>query len=240
MRKGFATYGHAIGIIMLDCAFTRIPGDMGNATTFDFPVLYNVVRGVPVEKIVNEGDANYLAPFVDAARELEANGVRAITTSCGCLALFQKELAAAVNVPLFASTLLQVPLVYQMLGRGGKVGIIAADARVLTDEHFQGVGWSSRDIPIVTASLHDCDEFPRLMEAGHEADFAQIESEAVEAARRLIASDREVRAVVIECTNLVPYAAAIQSAIGLPVFDIVTLTNMVHNAVVRSAFAGHL
>jgi hypothetical protein len=239
MKRGYATYGHAIGIIMLDCHFTRIPGDMGNASTFDYPVLYKVVRGVPVEKIVTEGDARYLAPFVDAARELESCGVRAITTSCGCLALFQKVLSAAVGIPLFASTLVQVPLIHQMLGGKGKVGILAADSRILRDEHFQAVGWSQQQIPIAIASLHDCKHFPRLMDPDYEIDPMAIEGEAVAAAKALLTTE-EVRALVLECTNLVPYAAAIQAAVHLPIFDIVTLTNMVHDAVVRSSYVGHL
>lgn len=240
MRRGYATYGHAIGIMVLDTRFTRVPGDIGNATTFDFPVLYKVVRGVPVEKIVNERDESYLAPFIAAARELEAEGVRAITTSCGCLALYHPTLAAAVNVPLYSSTLIQVPLIHQMLGGRGKVGILAADSALLSDDHFRAVGWSMQHIPIALASMHECAEFPRLLEPGHAADFATIEAEAVAVARAFIRAEPEVRAIVIECTNLVPYAAAIQAATELPIFDIVTLTTMVHHATTRRRFEGFI
>jgi Asp/Glu/hydantoin racemase len=240
IMRGFATYGHSIGIIMLDCVFQRIPGDIGNATTFDFPVLYRIVRGVPVEKIVNERDENYLPPFIEAARELEADGVRAITTSCGCLALYHKALVKAVKIPVFTSTLMQVPLVHQMLGGTGKVGILAADLSLLTDDLFQAVGWSMKKIPVVMVSMDSSGEFTKLHSGVSEIDFHKIESDAVAEVRKLIETEPDVRALIIECTNLVPYAAAIQRAIQLPIFDIVTLTNMVHQAAVRRRFTGYL
>src|SRR5438067_6977945 len=87
VRGGRTTYGESIGILMLDTRFPRIPGDVGNATTFDFPVRFKVVRGASQRRIILEGDLSLLQPFVDGARELEAEGVRAITTSCGFLAL---------------------------------------------------------------------------------------------------------------------------------------------------------
>ncbi len=94
-------YGFPIGILMLSSRLPRIPGDMGNATTWNFPVLYKVVKEASPHKVVREGDPALLTPFINAAKELEQEGVRAITTNCGFLAMFQKEMAAAVNVPVF-------------------------------------------------------------------------------------------------------------------------------------------
>jgi Asp/Glu/hydantoin racemase len=238
MKRGYATYGHNIGIIMLECSFTRLPGDMGNATTFKFPVLYHVVRGVPVEKIINERDESYLPAFVKAARALEAAGVRAITTSCGCLALYHSVLAKAVKVPVFSSTLIQVPLVYTMLGGIGKICILAADSRLLSEDHFRSVGWSMQDISIVMASMHECEEFPKLAGGYSEIDFRKIENEAISVVQKTLASEPDVRAIVIECTNLVPYASAIQEHVGLPIFDIVTLTSMMQEVTARKRFKG--
>lgn len=185
-----AIYGYSVGIIMLDCAFPRIPGDIGNATTFNFPVLYKVVRGVPVHKIINERDERYLQPFISAARELERDGVRAITTSCGFLAVFQKVLSQAVKVPLFSSSLIQVPLVYEMVGRKGKIGILTADSRLLSEDHFMAVGWSSKDIPVAIASMHQCEEFNRGLflkgQGPPEMYVSKIEAEVVAVVKKLI------------------------------------------------------
>ena len=91
-RGGKAIYGAPLGILMLEARFPRIPGDMGNATTWPFPVLYRVVRGASPEKVVLQGARGLLPDFVEAARDLVRLGAEAITTNCGFLALMQKEL----------------------------------------------------------------------------------------------------------------------------------------------------
>jgi len=102
-------FGHSIGILMLESRFPRIPGDVGNATTWDFPVLYKVVKNATPYAVVRKGDRRLLPSFIKGAKELEKEGVRAITTTCGFLAMFQQEIAAAVNIPVFTSSLMQVP-----------------------------------------------------------------------------------------------------------------------------------
>ena len=108
-------YGQSIGILMLDTRFPRLPGDIGNATTFSYPVMYKIVEQATVDRVVKEADAGLIEPFVRAGMELIQNGARAIVTSCGFMAIFQKELAQALPVPVFTSSLLQVPLVWMWL-----------------------------------------------------------------------------------------------------------------------------
>src|SRR5919108_4792773 len=106
VRGGFNQYGVTVGILMLDTRFPRIPGDMGNALTFPFPVRYHRVRGADPDLVVRRGAAGLLPAFVEAARALEREGVGAITTSCGFLVKYQRELTASVSVPVLTSALL--------------------------------------------------------------------------------------------------------------------------------------
>ena len=160
-------------------------------------------------------------------------GVRAITTSCGFLALFQKELAQAVNIPVFTSSLMQIPLAYGMLGRDQKVGVITANASSLTPRHLRAVG--AEAIPYVITGLEGEKDFSGMI-TGSSYDPRKVEAACVRAAKKLKRGHPEVGAVVLECTNLPPYAKAIQEAVELPVFDIVSLTNMVYAAIVRKDF----
>src|SRR5712692_11285688 len=109
--------GVAVGVLLLDTRFPRIPGDVGNAATFDFPVRYHRVTGATSEEVVRGRHRDLLPRFIEGARCLEGEGVRAITTSCGFLARFQGDLAAAVSIPVFTSSLMLVPLplVHRML-----------------------------------------------------------------------------------------------------------------------------
>ena len=227
---GFNQYGFTVGILMLDTRFPRIPGDMGNATTFPFPVRYHRVQGAGPDLVVRRGAEGLLPTFVDGARQLEREGVGAITTNCGFLVKFQRELAAAVKVPVFTSSLLLVPLVHRMLPRGRRVGIMTVSAVTLGPEHLEGAGIGS-DIPIAVAGMETEKEFTRVLlgdEPVLDVDLAR--EEHVRVARRLVAEHPDIGALVLECTNMPPYTADIQRETGLPVFDIVSLVTLAHAA----------
>ena len=232
VRGGYNQYGFTVGILMLDTRFPRIPGDLGNATTFPFAVRYHRVAGADPDRVVRRGAEGLLPAFVEGARALEREGVGAITTNCGFLVKFQRELAATVGVPVFTSSLLLVPLVHRMLRAGGRVGILTVNAATLTAEHLAGAGISA-DTPIAVAGLEGEKEFTRVLLGDElELDVDLAREEHVRAARRLVAEHPDVGAIVLECTNMPPYAADIQRETGRPVFDILSLVTMVHDALV--------
>src|SRR5215813_3173949 len=231
-RGGSNLGGISVGILVLDTRFPRIPGDIGNAGTFDFPVLYRRVRGATSDRVVRHVDQELLPLFVEGARALEAEGVQAITTSCGFLARFQRELAASVKVPVFTSSLMLVPLVHRTLAPGRAVGIMTVDASSLGPEHLAGAGITP-EMPIAVAGLETEKEFTRvLLEDSLEFDLDAARQEHVNVARRLAAAHPEVGAIVLECTNMPPFRADVQAATSLPVFDVTSLIRMVHEAVV--------
>ncbi len=236
---GRNTYGEAIGILLLDTQFPRIPGDIGNATTFDFPVRYSVIKGATPKRIVLEGDETMLPDFVEAAKDLEAAGVRAITTSCGYLSTFQDTITAAVNVPVFTSSLMQVPMVTRMLSPGKKVGILTIDSRRLTEETLRASGIT--DEPVVVMGSEEVpafyDTYPR---GAVEIDPEKVEAAVIGMVEDLLKRNPDVGAIVCEAINYAPYAHGVQAATGIPWFDIIDLTRHVYNAVVKQRYTGYL
>lgn len=213
----------AIGILMLETRFPRIPGDMGNAETWEFPVVLKVVRGASPEHVVLRGADGLLGAFVDAARELAAEGVQGIAVNCGFLSLFQKELAAAVDVPVVTSSLMQVGAVNSLLPEGRRAGILTISAATLTEEHLAKAG-VPEGTPV--AGTDGGKEFSRVI-LGDEAelDVEQARADNVEAARELTRRHPEVGAIVLECTNMGPYAPDIREATGLPVYSVISFVN---------------
>ena len=210
-----------LGVVMLETRFPRPRGDIGNPQTFAFPVHYRTVRGASPRRVVIERDPTLLAPFVDAARALEREGVAAVTTSCGFLALFQREMAAAVAVPMWTSSLLLIAEIEAGLAAGSRVGIVTADADSLSADHLRAVG-ARADTP--REGLAVGSRFrASILEDRAELDMGEAEQATVAAALRLIARHPEVAAIVLECTNMPPYADAVRAATGLPVHDITTL-----------------
>ena len=231
VRGGQNTFGFSVGILMLDTRFPRIPGDMGNATTFPFPVRYHRVAGAAPDLVDRRGAEGLLDNFVDGARALEREGVGAITTNCGFLVKFQRQMAAAVQVPVFTSSLLLVPLVHRMIGPGKRVGVMTVNAPSLTAEHLAGAGIGA-DIPLAVIGMETEKEFTRVMldnELELDVDAAREEHRTI--ARRLVTEHPDIGAIVLECTNMPPYADDIRRETGLAVFDITSLVRMAHDAI---------
>ena len=239
MRGGRTTYGEEIGILMLETRFPRLPGDIGNAGSFSFPVRYKTVRGAKPERIMGDRpDPSLLKPFASAARELEAEGVRAITTSCGFLAPFQAKLAESVSVPVFTSSLLLVPLINSLLGGRRTIGIFTERAHHLTEEHFRGAGWSSREIPVVVQGMGKEAAFPAVFIGNSlELDSEVLAAEVEEMTEEFIRAHPRAGAILLEVTNMCPFSALIQEVSGLPVFDINTLINLMHQALLPRKYA---
>ncbi|MEO5874519.1 MAG: aspartate/glutamate racemase family protein [Streptosporangiaceae bacterium] len=220
-----------IGVICMDTSFTKIPGHIRNPATFDFPVLYEIVAGATAERVVTQADPTLLGPFIQAAQALVARGAKAVTSGCGFLAIHQQPLADAVDVPVFASSLLQVPLVHRMIRADQKVGLLVAKKASLSSRHLDGVG--AAHVPVCVAGMEDQPEFREVMlEARRDdLDADRLGREVLTQARHLAAANPDLGALVIECTDLAPYSHAVKEALQLPVFDIVTLTEMVHRCV---------
>jgi len=238
LQGGANVYGIPIGVLSLESYFAKPPGHIKNASTFAFPITFKMVKGATTKRVVDYGDRSLLQPFIEAARELEREGVLAITGSCGFLVLFQRELADAVSVPVFVSSLIQVPMVHCMLKQNQKVGILTAKKNSLTPEHLAAVG--AENTPICIAGMDDQKEFCDVIIEGKrtELDFRKFEKELLSVAEGLVDENPDIGAIVIECTDMPYFAHIIQQKVNLPVFDIITLTNMVYQAVIRKPFEG--
>lgn len=210
-----------LGVIMLETRFPRFPGDIGNPRSFPWPVRYQVVKGASPQRVIHQGASGLLAPFVQAARLLAAQGCSALTTSCGFLAKYQGELAAAVDVPVATSSLCQIKAIDAGLANGRRCGVITIAPDALTATHFRAVG-AAPDTPVIGVAADG--EFARAILGDQPSmDAALLCAEVVTAGRELMRLHPEVAAIVLECTNMPPYADALRTATGLPVFDALTL-----------------
>jgi Asp/Glu/Hydantoin racemase len=215
--------GPVLGILMLKTAFPRPPGDVGNPATWPCATLYKVVEAADVPSVVTAEPLpeDLIAAFIAAGRELVDQGATLITTSCGFLVTAQAALAAALPVPVVTSSLLQVAEIQAGLPPGGRVGVITFDADKLTPAHLAAAG-AAADTPVV--GLDPRGELYRVISRDlFRLDAAAAEADLLEAGRRLVAAAPNLGAVVLECTNLPPYRAALARDLGLPVHDLVTL-----------------
>jgi len=223
-----------LGILLLDTTFPRIPGDVGNEVSYPFPVSIKKVRGATVQRVVYEADPSLQEIFVDAARQLAGEGAAALTSSCGFLSPLQADVAAAVDIPVFLSSLMQVSLAHAMTQR--RVGIITANSHSLTAHVLEHVGITPQ-MPTAIAGMEDVPAFrDPILRDGAQLDRQQIEKDVLRKAEGLRQVYPDIGSFVFECHNLAPYARAVQTATGKPVYDIIDFANWVYSSIVKKSF----
>ena len=233
---GKTVYGATVGILMLDTIFPRVPGDVGNAATWPFPVLYHVVQGASPQRVVCDRAEGLLDAFVEAGRQLVAQGADGLTTTCGFLALFQKPLSRAVKVPVASSSLMQVPLVQQLLPEGRRVGVMTISSRNLSVDHLRAAG-APEDTPVI--GTENGREFSRcILENRTHMDLAACRLDLLESGRQLLTEHPDVGAVVLECTNMGPYAGDLRRELGIPIFSAVSFISWFQSGLLPHPYTG--
>ena len=233
---GKTVYGATVGILMLDTIFPRVPGDVGNAATWPFPVLYHVVQGASPQRVVCDRAEGLLDAFVEAGRQLVAQGADGLTTTCGFLALFQEPLSRAVKVPVASSSLMQVPLVQQLLPDGRRVGVMTISSQNLSVDHLRAAG-APEDTPVI--GTENGREFSRcILENRTHMDLAACRLDLLESGRQLLTEHPDIGAVVLECTNMGPYAADLRRELGVPVFSAVSFISWFQSGLLPRAYTG--
>lgn len=242
-NKVQVSFGEAVGILLLDSPVPFIPGDVANATSYEFPVRFKKVAGFTVEKALAKDPGIYPA-LLEAAKDLAANGVRVITGDCGFMALHQSRLAAELDIPVCLSSLFQIPFIRHTVAPDQNIGIITASAKSLSHEFLDGIGILAQPLSgptdLVIQGLETCPEFfSAALEEKGTLDDKLVREEVIQAAISLTGMEN-IGAILLECSLLPPYAAAVHKATGLPVYDYLTMINYLFSVVVPKTYDGFM
>jgi hypothetical protein len=240
VEPGRLSCGVTIGVLCQDCRVPFLPGDVQNAASFSFPVQYALVPGADVDSVLHQRDPALTPAFVQAAQELERQGVKAITGNCGYMLAFQKDVAAAVSVPVLMSSLIQMPLLLSLFGTQRKLGVIVANGKGVDETMVAQTGIRPDDRDrVVFCGLEDNPHFrSSVLDDGGTLDRDAVQAEVVATACDLVARHPEIAALQLECSNLGPYSAVIQRATGRPVFDWIAFIEWVGRATAPPTYAG--
>lgn len=240
MKKGQNIAGWPIGIIYIDDVYyPMVPGNIVNGYTFDFPVRLRAVEGLDIPNLFNCGESVHDA-ILAACKKLESEGIRAISSACGFFGNYHAQIAEEMDIPVALSSLVQLPWIETIIKPSQKIGVLTADATSITDRLFESCG-VSKDLQkkLVVRGLGAEPEFSCILEGRGEFDNGQVEQELLAKAREIMA-EGDIGAILLECSDMPPYAAAIQAETGLPVFDFTTLIKWLHNAVAQKPYHGFI
>ena len=231
-------YGRPIGVLMLEENIPCPPGTPGNPTTFSCPAYYEIVRGVGIDSLRRPDGGGSLTAFLEASRRLLDRDVRAITGNCGLMIVHQETLARALPIPVFMSSLLQLPWLQLLYGPDAAIGVIASTARSLSAAHLELACRGAR-LNLLLTSMEGKPHFTAaVVQESGTLDTEAVRLEVLEVVSELRREHPEVDVIVFECADLPPYAAAVQEDTGLAVFDITTLVEYGVSGLRRRRFDG--
>ena len=231
------SYGQSIGILLLDAHMPFVPGDVANASTYSYPVKYKLVSGLETYVCLN-GAPEFAPVIADAAKELEAQGCKGISSDCGFMLQYQQAAADAVDIPVAMSSLLQLPLIERSIGPTKPIGVITADSDSLTVDFLERAGLHPKN-PLVIRGMQEEEEFyTSILDPKGTMDTDLLTQEIVTTAENMVTEHPDIGAILLECSLMPPYAGAVQQAIGIPVFDFVTLINFLQSGTQQKRYQG--
>lgn len=240
ITKGQLFSGHPVGIMVQDVHYPLLPGNVVNGYTYNFPVRFEVVPGANQARM-HTGDPTLLPDLIATAKKLEQEGCRAVCGACGYFGHFQKGVADAVDIPVYLSSIVQIPWIRVGLKEDQKIGIICADRKNLTEHLFRACSVPEEDYKrccIIGAG--DQPEFSALLERRGHFDNGILRNELITLAKQLVAENPDIGAMLLECSDMPPYSAAIQRELKMPVYDFITMIKYVESVVAQRPYEGFM
>ncbi|MGA2082778.1 MAG: aspartate/glutamate racemase family protein [Holophaga sp.] len=238
MRDHQQVSGYSVGIIYIeDVWYPMVPGNVVNASTYDFPVLMKAVPNLDIDRLFRADPAIADDIIALGRHMIEREGIRALCSACGFFGNFHKPVAEALDIPVALSSLVQVPWVRSLLKPSQKIGVLTADASSLTPNLLRNCFIEDPEL-LVVKDLRHAPEFSAILEYRGEFHNGKVRNEVVGAALDLLKEDCDIGAIVLECSDMPPYAAAVQAATQLPVFDFITLIRWLHHATTQRPYSG--
>jgi hypothetical protein len=241
--NGRMVYGPTVGIIQLPANIPMLPGDVGNPTTFNFPVLYESIQEIdPMWILADKPHPVVMKKIIAACKRLTMQGVTTLIGNCGFFANYQPEVAASLDpgVQFFNGSLMQLPMLLTSVGANKKVGILTASKKLLMPSPaIKNSGVSDADKKrLVVYGNEDGKQMNRVTGEAGSYSPKKLEKELVDLAKKMVKENPDVGAILLECTEFPPHASAIQKAVRLNVWDFVTMTEFMHAGAMRKPYTG--
>lgn len=241
MKTGQNISGYPIGIIYIeDVYYPMVPGNIVNGYTFPFPTRLKAVEGLDCQNLFDAAQGVEEKVF-QACKKLEQEGVRAISGACGFFGNYQASMAEKLDIPVALSSLVQIPWIATLLKKDQKIGVLTAQKDSFTDQLLDSCGVTDElKKRLIVKDLGHEKEFSCITEGRGEFDNGVVKQEVVGKAMEILEEDSNVGAILLECSDMPPYAYAVQAATSLPVFDFTTLIRWLHSAVTQTPYYGFI
>lgn len=230
--------GYPVGIVYIENVnYPLIPGNVVNACTYDFPVRMKAVPNLTNDRLFNN-DPTIVNDIIETARSMvENDGVRAICSACGFFGNYQQQVRAALDVPVAMSSLVQLPWIQSLIRPDQKIGILTANKASMTEDLLKACGATRTDNLVIKDALKT-DEFAAVVDMRGCFNNTVAAREIMDLAEELVAEHDDLGAILLECSDMPPYASLVQEVTQLPVFDFITLIKWLRSGVAQKPYSG--
>jgi len=225
----FSATPPSLGILRLDYDYPPALGDIDNAETFTYNVYYRVVPGLTFEMCksgkLSEDVQDGLCEAVDYLEN--EKGVSGITGDCGFMMFFQSLVRSHTKKPVFLSPLTQLPAVTSAYSENEKIIIMTSNGKSLEpmrDLIRKECGVDTQQERYIIVGCEDVDGF-EAVNLGEKVDVAKCTSGIIQKAMDILQEHPTARAIVLESTELPPFADALRFYTRIPVYDAITNAN---------------
>lgn len=235
----------AIGILRIDYTYPPALGDAAHPNSYYYRTPHATIKGLSFE------DAQKGAPLTPAQRTAMEAGLRAlegkkvmgIAGDCGFLQNYQADAREMSRVPTFISPLLQAPMLARMYAPHEHILVVTANGAALKPQMPKLLGQCTVRDPatqkrFLVVGCEDVPGFGEEIAAGKKIDVERVTPEMLKLVNRELAAMPTIRCILLECTELPPYADALRQATGLPVLDVITLVDFFHGAISENPYFG--
>ena len=224
-NDGYSFYGQLIGVLVFGGTAPRIPGDAGHSASFNYPVRYEIVEGSFSDLIEESPVAK--SRIITACQNLKNEGIQAVICDCGLMSLYQDIIGSECKILFAGSSLIQIPLIWQIIGRSGTIGIITGHSKMLQNKHLLHSGYTE-DMKVCIQGMEEEPHFTEIvLKGGHQLNPARMKMDVINAGHKLMNKAKDLRAVILECSNLATYSADLSDSLNIPVFDTISAANLI-------------
>ena len=214
-----------LGVLQVDFVYVPNVGDVDHCDTFPHPVHPVVVWGLTFAMCKSGQLTKEVRQELQKCVHYLVNVKKcsAITGNCGFMIHFQQEVSDLTDVPVFLSSLVQLPTLLCCSNREAKFIMITANS--CSAQLINTVCGIDRYIDrlyiLGCESIESCSG----VERGETLNLDLLGPELLQEVKLLIQRDASITSIILECTELPSIANVLRQKTGLAVYDIVTCCN---------------
>lgn len=231
VRVSTAEQSAKIGLVVLGDVVAE-PGSAGHPASYSGSVMVRALRHRHLRTLALRADPSLYPMIRRESERLVDYGATGIITTCGYFTPYQRDLAHDLTVPVLTSSLMQLPMISQLVG-ARSILVLASNGLAVDARCLSSAGVIDPESVQVRGMEGPGPFRTQVFDYGVIDDIESIVTQAILIVRQALDDNPEIGAVCIECGELAVASRPIRTEVGLPVFDYFTAARQFREALLE-------